>query len=90
MPRPSAIEKVNGIANAVMTAGKYSVMSSQSISIKDLIIRNATKSRAADVAKLGMLWTRGAKARHKMKKRPTVIAASPVLPPLSTPAADSI
>ena len=74
----------------VITAGKNSVTSPQSISVKDLIINVATNSNAAEVAKLGILLTSGAKARQRIKRAPTVIAERPVLPPLSTPAADSM
>ena len=74
----------------MIIAGKNSVMSRQSISVRDLIINVETNSNAAEVAKLGMLFTSGAKAKQRMKRAPTVIAESPVLPPLSTPAADSM
>ena len=90
MPMPSEIENINGMLTANMMAGKNSVMSDQSISLSDLIIKEATNRSAAEVAKVGMLLTSGLNARQTINSSPAVTADKPVFPPLSTPAADSM
>lgn len=87
---PSEIENINGMLTANMMAGKNSVMSDQSISLSDLIIKEETNRSAAEVAKLGMLLTSGLNAIQTINKSPAVTADNPVFPPLSTPAADSM
>ena len=84
------MENMNGIPMANMMAGKNSVTSDQSTSLSDLIIKKETNSRAAEVAKLGMLLTIGLNAKQIVNKSPAVTADNPVFPPLSTPAADSM
>ena len=87
---PSEIENMNGMPMANIIAGKNSVMSDQSTSQIDLIIKKETNRSAAEVAKLGMLLTSGLNARQTMNNNPAVTADNPVFPPLSTPAADSM
>ncbi len=90
MPMPSEIENINGMPMANIIAGKNSVMSDQSTSLIDLIIKEETNRSAAEVAKLGMLLTSGLNARQTINRSPAVTADNPVFPPLSTPAADSM
>ena len=87
---PSEIENINGMPMASIIAGKNSVMSDQSISLSDLIIKEETNRSAAEVAKLGMLLTSGLNAIQTINNSPAVTADNPVFPPLSTPAADSM
>ena len=86
---PSEIENINGMPMANTIAGKNSVMSDQSTSLSDLIIKEETNRSAAEVAKLGMLLTSGLNARQTITSSPAVTADNPVLPPLSPPAAAS-
>ena len=47
MPMPSEIENINGMPMANIIAGKNSVMSDQSTSLIDLIIKEETNRSAA-------------------------------------------
>ena len=87
---PVAIEKVKGIVSAVMTAGTYSVTSSQSTSANPRAIRQATNTIAGAVANPGIEVARGAKNRASKKRIATVTAVKPVRPPALTPDALSM
>ena len=84
-PIPVAIENVSGIESAVITAGAYSVMSSQSTSASPRAIRHATNIIAGAVANPGMDVAIGAKNNARRNKIATTTAVNPVRPPARTP-----
>ena len=86
MPKPSAIEKLNGIIMVVSMAGMYSVRSVQSRSVNAFIIVVPTNNKAAFVAKDGMLCARGANSKQRIKSPEVTTDVRPVLPPAATPA----
>ena len=68
-PMPVAIEKVRGMAMAVITAGATSVISSQSISERPRTIKQATNNSAGAVANAGTVPASGDKNRHARNNR---------------------
>ena len=89
-PMPPVIEKVKGMAVAVITAGAYSVTSSQSTSVRAWTIIQPTNNRAGAVAYTGMVSAKGERNRARRNSPPTVTAVSPVRPPALMPVALSI
>ena len=70
--------------------GAVSVMSSNLSSLKCFIMQQATYNSAGPTAKLGIAWARGKKKSIKRNPKAMTNAVSPVRPPASIPAADSI
>ena len=87
---PFAIEYVNGIMITAINPPNTSAISpSNVIFLIELIIRSPTHTRAGVVANAGIARNTGAK-KSEIRKNPAVTTdASPVLPPLATPALDS-
>ena len=87
---PLGILDVNVVNIIVAKAGNDSVKSLKSISLTPVIINNPIRINAGAVASLGIIAAIGVINSVNAKQIPVVTAVSPVLPPSSTPAADSI
>ena len=75
---------------SVTNAGIASLMSSQSISTTDLIIKTPTRINGGPTAHAGIEASNGVKKNAKKKYAATVNAVIPVLPPSRIPVEDSI
>ena len=74
----------------VKKAGTASVISSQSMHFTCPIIKPPTMIRTGEVATLGMMLKKGQNKSDVRNKSPITSAVTPVRPPSSIPAADSI
>ena len=63
---------------------------SQSMRAEPATMRAPTRMRAGAVAKSGIVPTMGAMKMANRKRRPVVMAVTPVRPPAATPAEDSM
>jgi hypothetical protein len=90
MPIPCAMLKVSGMAKIVRTAGAAVSKSLMSISTTDCIMKMPTMTSAGAVAQAGMARMSGDRKRAASMKIATQMAVRPVLPPASTPEADSM
>ena len=92
IPSPIAcpIDDETGIARSIRMTGTATEISSKLIDLSALTISTPTYTSADDVAAAGIIAATGARNIHATNKTPVVSAVSPVLPPASTPDADSI
>ena len=88
-PNPSAILKEKGIMMRVTNVGAAIVKSFQDTSLISESMNTPTRKSAGVVAEIGIIIKNGAKNKDIRKSPATTSEVKPVLPPCSTPAADS-